>query len=119
MLAGRKRENLLFELLEPGGMRGDMDGAGFNRCGLSGHAHNLVSTRIDGNGVDAVALKVLDQAKAGPFLLDEKGVVRSGVAPSVVLLKNSTLEIGILQTSSYNIENVDCLSARQQDDAAE
>ncbi len=29
-------------------MRGDMDGAGFNRCGLSGHAHDLVATRIDG-----------------------------------------------------------------------
>ena len=59
-------------------MRGDMDGSGFNRCGLSGHAHDLVATRIDGNGVDVVALKILDQAKAGPFLLDEKGVVRSG-----------------------------------------
>ena len=33
----------------------------------------------------------------------------------VVVLKNGTLEIGILQTGSYNIENVDRLPARQQD----
>jgi hypothetical protein len=40
-----------------------MEGSGFNRSGLGGHAHDLVATRIDGNGVDVVAV-VLDQAKA-------------------------------------------------------
>ena len=81
-------------------MRRDMDGAGFNRRGLSGHAHDLVAIRIDGNGIDILAVQVLDQAEASPFLLDEKGVVRSNVSPPVVLLKNGTLEIGILQTGS-------------------
>ena len=49
--------------------------------------------------------------------LHGRGTKPIKVAPPVVLLKNGTLEIGILQTGSYNIENVDRLPARQQDDA--
>jgi len=55
MFAGRKRENLLLELVEPRRMRRDMDGAGFNWRGLSSHAHDLVAIRIDGNGIDTFA----------------------------------------------------------------
>ena len=64
MFAERERENLLLELVESRRVRRDMDGAGFNRCGLSGHAHDLVAIRIDGNGVDTLAVQVLDQAEA-------------------------------------------------------
>jgi hypothetical protein len=56
MFAERERENLLPELVEPRRMRRDMDGAGFDGRGLSGHAHDLVAIRIDGNGIDTFAV---------------------------------------------------------------
>jgi hypothetical protein len=41
-----------------------MDCARFNRRGLGGHSHDLVTIGIDANGVDRLALQVLDQAEA-------------------------------------------------------
>jgi hypothetical protein len=56
MFAEREREDFLLELVEPRRVRRDMDGDGFNRRGLSGHAHDLVAIRIDGNGIDTFAV---------------------------------------------------------------
>ena len=64
MFTQRERKKFFFEVVEPWRLRGEMDCACFNRRGLSGHSHDLVTIGIDANGVDPLALQVLDQAQA-------------------------------------------------------
>jgi hypothetical protein len=40
-----------------------MDGAGLDRCGLSGHPHDFVAVRINPNGMDIIATKILNEAE--------------------------------------------------------
>ena len=44
-----------------------MDGAGLDRCGLGGHAHDFVAIRIDADGMNILAIKILNEAQAGSF----------------------------------------------------
>jgi hypothetical protein len=90
-----------------------MDGPRFDRRGLSGHAHDLVAIRLDANGVDTLAAQVLDQAETRPFFLNEERVIRSNGAPAMMMLKDDTPEIRILQTGPHNVEEIDRFPARQ------
>jgi hypothetical protein len=90
-----------------------MDGASLDRRSLRGHTHSLITIRVDGNGVDILAAQVLDQAEARPFIFDEESVVRCNVAPAIMLQQDGAPEIGKLETGSYQVDDVDCLSAYQ------
>ena len=57
-----KCQELAFKIIKPGRVRGKVDGASLDRCGLSGHAQDLVAVSIDADGVDILAVEVLNES---------------------------------------------------------
>ena len=62
MSAFRKRQNFFLEVVEPRRRHGEMDSASLDWGGLGGHAHDLVALRVNADGVDILARKILNQA---------------------------------------------------------
>jgi hypothetical protein len=72
MPAPGKRQDLLFKFIKPGRIQRKMDGAGLNRCGLSGHAHDFVAIRIDADGIEVLAAEILNETQTGPLFFNEQ-----------------------------------------------
>src|SRR5262249_10748516 len=81
------------------------------------HALDLVAVRINPEGIDIFAMKILNEASPGSLFFDQQTVVRRCLSPASMLKYDSSSQIRILEGRTDNIEDVDSLATHQQDDA--
>src|SRR5690348_12977205 len=82
-----------------------MYGASLDLCGLRTHSHLLVTLGPDGDRWDAVIVKLLDQAGAGPGVLNQDyGLLHLG--PTSVDLDDLPLERREVQAHTDKVDQV-------------